>query len=353
MAINDGWNDIEYTYTDAAKVTFDPHDYSERETSDKAWDFGEDRPTLTKVYKVRWQDQYDFLDALLGRGTWDSDTGQIARRHPQSHPVFPHYFCVDARTEADGFARKDEVGGEDTPKFDVTNIVARFEPAKYRIGDDADPVDGILHPSSYLTFDYSPASQFVGVPGTLKYVGVTPPNDPLVKSNPGYLLPRIDFIMTWHRVPNNPDDFAASQFIAPNLASVMACLGRVNTKNFFGNPPGTTLFVGQKSRWRPDRLFDYLSVDGGGFTQWDLDLCFQYVNPTDQVNVDGCRTPSGDDEYPGFNYKYFFVDKTWHKVVIVPPGQESTSFPTCSAAAGFDATYQYEDIYKLFTLQQS
>ena len=215
----------------------------------------EGKLTARRVFLVSWQDWPTFVGELYGAyvfsgGEWNytppatfpGDDSLVARRisvepFPADRPLVAALAALETATNQYPFA-KVTVGYERIPASDARRPHVRN--------------------GTYLEILSDLAAEYVTVPGRNWRWRDAPAERLPDDVAPGLLIPCEDLHLRWTRVPLPPWD------------AIRSLRGKINDDVFLGNPAGTVLFLGAKSR------HDFQLIDTG---LWRVDLHFKVKEP--------------------------------------------------------------------------
>src|SRR5581483_5651730 len=117
-----------------------------------------DNPKLSRTLLVNWNERQEFLDDLLGYSYLESNV--VKRIHPDPHPDYPQYRCLDAVVNPLGLPAfaAGTVGKYISVDFAV--IQATYTPVNYSIGDST---------FDYFSFTMEPMTEYLTLQGMMYY----------------------------------------------------------------------------------------------------------------------------------------------------------------------------------------
>ncbi|MHB1033235.1 MAG: hypothetical protein ACYC35_05190 [Pirellulales bacterium] len=199
------------------------------------WSVRDGRATATRVFKVAWEDRFDFVRDLWG-GYWVVGNRWVYVL-PATFPDLAGALVTDVHVE---------LFDPDAPTSDTflaglssgTNVYSHARvTATYRNlpGDDRRAGKPAHPEGTVLTFSSDLSAEYQTIPGRTWEWNVAGSPDVPADINPGILVPAEDLELTWHRVPRPPWD------------AIRDLRGKVNASAFMGHAPETVLFLGARA----------------------------------------------------------------------------------------------------------
>ena len=280
--------------------------------------YGADSAAVTRVFYCLWTSRFDFINALLGYTSLNSDN-TLTRYLPDPHPQLNNFWAVDATASPMGPPDKDPNvstvgasitgGGVGYRKATLAKVTATYKYLDYAILTD-DTVKGYTYPelSRYISRSYEFQTDYLNINGGLKFVTSGLP----LSATPGFPVTRIGLNYTWHEVPAK----SANPYIPPNINNVNTCMGKVNSVAFdplgLDAAVGTVWFVG----FEPKLITPKLATN---IQYWEITAKFLWGD----YGAGVCG-----DSRAGWNYAYDLKNNRWDKI---------TADGTCAGATPFQS----------------
>lgn len=313
-----------------------------------------DSSTAIRWFSVAWDSAAAFIDDLLGYtylGAAAFGYLPLRRFTPDPHPRWAQAYCVEATVEGIGHERTNGTiatinNATGDVAFDKALVKATYKSLDYDIKEDSEIVSTKLAAQDetlrFVTRTYGVNSEFFTFDGKMLFVS-GPTGDSGAKQmtgeRPAKQIYRVEKTMTWHQVPARPDD----PYNVPTYDAIKACMGKINSAVFDGDPAGTVLFLGvDPQRSRPSL------VDGTVY--WTISYKFSVMNNGEGVNsYDGtgaCTDEDTEDCWAGWNY----IFNPYLKGANVADNR--FDLITTSGAKAGNRLYGTADFYRLFKISE-
>jgi hypothetical protein len=271
---------------------------------------------------------------LLGWSYLDPNN-TIQRILPAEHDDIDNFFAEDATIE--GMGVLGHTGNSVT--WTVAKVNVNYKPRDYNVKNTyATELD------RFITRTFSVNADYLSLNGQVKFCS----NQLMLNNAPGRITATMELTYTWHQVPaknSNP-------FEVPNLNSIAACLGQVNSTTFDANngsggyPPGTILFLGIDPKMLTGKRHGDTATNPNGNYFWEIQHKFLYRNNGLVTITQGATSsssfvgpPPSITEYAGHNF-----------IFNIAPSVYKWDLVTANGSVFGPRIYQTTDLNSIFTI---